>query len=352
MADSIEDLALVELLFDRAKERGCIEFSEVDQLAAGVGLDQAEVEDLYEEMDRRGIALRDDCGQTAGVGPTYSNTALAETTTDSLQMFMNEVRRFALLSPREELLLAQRIEQGDAAAKERMINANLRLVVSIAKRSQGRGLSLLDLIQEGVLGLIRAVERFDWRRGYKFSTYATWWIRQAVARGIANQAREIRLPVHVVEEEQRLARAERELMADLHRPPTEAELAERARLSVTRVREMQGLPRSVTSLDSPVGDEDDTRLGELIEAADEDEPYEEVSVSLRADAVRRALDELSERERAVLALRYGIDGIGPLTLRDIGVRLGITAERVRQIETSALEHLAVRGELEGLREAA
>ena len=352
MAKSIEDLALVELLFDRAQERGYIELSEVDQIAAGVGMDQVELEALYEAIEHRGIVLRDDCGQRTRGGPTYSNAALAETTTDSLQMFMNEVRRFALLTPREELMLAQRIERGDALAKEHMINANLRLVVSIAKRSQGRGLSLLDLIQEGVLGLIRAVEKFDWRRGYKFSTYATWWIRQAVARGIANQAREIRLPVHVVEEEQRLARAERELVAALHRPPTDEELAERSRLSVARVREMQGLPRSVTSLDGPVGDEDDTRLGDMIEGPGDDEPYEEVSVSLRADAVRRALGELSERERAVLALRYGIDGDGPLTLRDIGARLGITAERVRQIETTALEHLAMRRELEGLREAA
>src|SRR5581483_7681377 len=192
----------------------------------------------------------------------YSNETVAAMTTDSLQLFLNEAGRYKLLTAAEEVELAKRIERGDQAAKDLMINSNLRLVVSIAKRYQGHGLSLLDLIQEGIIGLIRAVEKFDWRRGYKFSTYATWWIRQAVQRGVANKSRTIRIPVHIVEREQKLARAERELLLELERPPPDEELARRAKLPLKHVREVRGAARAVASLDKPVGEDGDTSFGE------------------------------------------------------------------------------------------
>ena len=195
---------------------------------------------------------------------TYVNGDLAVATTDALQLFLNEAGRYKLLTAAEEVELAKRIERGDQAAKELMINSNLRLVVSIAKKYQGHGLSLLDLIQEGIIGLIRAVEKFDWRRGYKFSTYATWWIRQAVQRGVANKSRTIRIPVHIVEREQKIARAERELSAKLERPPTDEEVAEAAKLSLKHVKEVRQAARAVTSLDKPIGDDADASLGDLV----------------------------------------------------------------------------------------
>jgi RNA polymerase primary sigma factor len=279
------------------------------------------------------------------------NGGLAIATTDALQLFLNEAGRWPLLTKEEEVELAKRIERGDAEAKERMINSNLRLVVSIAKKYQGHGLSLLDLIQEGIIGLIRAVEKFDWRRGFKFSTYATWWIRQAVQRGVANKARTIRIPVHIADREQRIARAERALAPKLGRQPTEEEVAKQAKLPLKQVREVRQAARAITSLDRPVGSENDASLGELF-AAEQAPPEEEVTVSLEQDVLRRAVAQLPEREREVVKRRYGLNGDrDPASLEAIGRELGLTRERVRQIEARALEQLAVNREVEALKVA-
>ncbi len=343
--------AHLEALLDRGEEQGCLDLTEVSQVVQTLELDDDEAEALYERIDQRGIELHDDCGRES-VDATYVNGDLAASTTDALQLFLNEVGRYPLLTAEEEVELAKRIERGDKAAKDRMVNSNLRLVVSIAKKYQGHGLSLLDLIQEGIIGLIRAVEKFDWRRGYKFSTYATWWIRQAVQRGVANKARTIRIPVHIVEREQRISRAERELTAKLERDPTDQEVAKAAKLPVKQVREAREAARAVASLDKPVGDESDTTFGELV-AGHEGEPEEELTVSLREEMLRKALSDLPQREREVVKLRYGLNGDdAPKSLEEIGRRLGLTRERVRQIESTALERLAMQREIEALRDAA
>jgi len=340
----------VAALLDRGEQHGCVDLSEVNELVQALELEDDDVGHLYEQLETRGVDLRDDCGREAEPAPV-DGSALASATTDTLQLFLNEIGRHRLLTPDEEIELAKRIERGDLAAKDRMINANLRLVVSIAKKYQGSELTLLDLIQEGILGLIRAVEKFDWRRGYKFSTYATWWIRQAVQRGVANKSRTIRIPVHIVEREQKISRAERELTIKLERPPTDDEIARRTKLSLKHVKEVRAAARAVTSLDRPVGAEGETRFGDLI-AGEEAEPSEEVHVSLAERAVRKAVDTLPERERDVVKLRYGMNGDrDPQSLEEIGRALGITRERVRQIEAAALARLAERREVAALGES-
>ena len=338
-------------LIDQAEETGCINLSAFSELVQELELDGEELSQLYDELDERHIELTDDCGHVEREETTYQNTELAAMTTDSLQLFLNEAGRYPLLTAVEEVELAKRIERGDQAAKDRMINSNLRLVVSIAKKYQGHGLSLLDLIQEGIIGLIRAVEKFDWRRGYKFSTYATWWIRQAVQRGVANKSRTIRIPVHIVEREQKIARAERELILQLERPPTDEEVAKKTKLSLKHVKEVRAAARAVASLDKPVGNEGDTAFGDLV-AHDQRDVEEEVTVSLGEDALHRAIEQLPEREKAVVKLRYGLNGDpDPKSLEEIGRIMGVTRERVRQIESQALERLARERELEGLRAA-
>jgi RNA polymerase primary sigma factor len=341
----------VNKLIELGEREGCLELSEVARVVEVAELEDEEVERLYEDIQQRGIELSDDCARSSTPDSTYVSGDLAESTTDALQLFLNEMGKYRLLTAEEEVELAKRIERGDKEAKDLMVNSNLRLVVSIAKKYQGHGLSLLDLIQEGIIGLIRAVEKFDWRKGFKFSTYATWWIRQAVQRGVANKAREIRIPVHIVDRERRIARAERELMAKFGRAPEEAEIAQAAKLPLKQVREVREAARAVTSLDRPVGEEGDTSFGELV-AGDEPSPEETLHVSLEEDMLRRAVASLPDRHQEVVKLRYGLNGDSdPKSLEEIGRRLGLTRERVRQLEADALERLAVNREIEALRAA-
>jgi RNA polymerase primary sigma factor len=339
-------------LLEAGEEAGCLNLSEFSAAVQEQDLDDEALEALYADLDGRGISLTDDCGRASTAGATYVNGDLATATTDSLQLFLNEAGRYPLLTAAEEVELAKKIERGDVEAKNRMINSNLRLVVSIAKKYQGHGLSLLDLIQEGVIGLIRAVEKFDWRRGYKFSTYATWWIRQAVQRGVANKSRTIRIPVHIADREQRMNRAERELSVKLGRPPTDEEIAEAAKISLKHLHEVREAARAVTSLDKPLGEDNDASIGDLVGVSAGAGVEEEVEISLTEDTLKRALEDLPEREKTVLTLRYGLELEEPTSLEEIGRRLGITRERVRQIEATALERLAVSREIEALRPAA
>ncbi len=341
----------IATLLDRGEEQGCLNLHELDELVQAIGLQEDDVREIYEVIDDRNIDVTDDCGRSGVEATRYLNENLAGTTTDALQLFLNEIRRYPLLTAAEEVELAKSIERGDMAAKERMINSNLRLVVSIAKKYQGQELGLLDLIQEGIFGLIRAAEKFDWRKGYKFSTYATFWIRQAIQRGIANKARTIRIPVHIGQRERKIARAERDLASRLGRDAEDEEIAKEAELPLDQVLEVRSAARTITSLDRPVGEEGETAFGDLL-PSERAEPEEEVEMSLREQTLREAVEQLPERERQVVKLRYGINGDEPTPLRETGRRLGLSPERVRQLESEALEHLAMHREVEGLREAA
>jgi RNA polymerase primary sigma factor len=341
----------IETLLERGEEDGCIELSELAEATQELELTEEDAQALHDQLEARGVQISDDCARRTPEPAHYDNEELAVITGDTLQLFLRDVRRYPLLTAAEEVELAKRIERGDLAAKERMVNANLRLVVSLAKRYQGHELSLLDLIQEGILGLIRAAEKFDWRRGYKFSTYATFWIRQAIQRGLANQGRTIRIPVHIGQRERKIARVERELAARLERPPTDEEVAEAADISVAELEETRAVTRTVTSLERPVGEEGETQLGELL-PSHEREPVEEVEIGLREEAVHSALRRLPDQEREVIKLRYGVGGDDPTPLREAGRRLGLSPERVRRIEHKALERLASTREVAALAEAA
>jgi RNA polymerase primary sigma factor len=336
-------------LMERGEEEGCVNLSAFSELVQTLELDEDEVAGLYERLEERSIELTDDCGR-GGQHATYVNGDLAVATTDALQLFLNEAGRYPLLTAAEEVELSKRIERGDKEAKDLMVNSNLRLVVSIAKRYQGHGLSLLDLIQEGIIGLIRAVEKFDHRKGFKFSTYATWWIRQAVQRGVANKSRTIRIPVHIVEREQKIARAERDLLTRLGRAPTEAEIAKAAKLPIGQVREVRQAARAVTSLDRPVGEDSSAVYGDLL-PSEQAAVEEEVEVGLREETLRKALELLTERQREILTMRYGLGGQEPMSLEAIGRALDLTRERIRQIEAKALERLAMQREIEALQAA-
>jgi RNA polymerase primary sigma factor len=350
-AQSAVDDPRIQALLERGEELGCVNLSDFSSTVEDLDLEPEDIDAIRDEIDRRHLDVSDDCGQEKVAPTRVQADEFASSTTDAMQLFLNEVRRYPLLTAEDEVRLSKRIEQGDKAAKDEMINSNLRLVVSLAKKYQGNDLPLLDLIQEGILGLIRATEKFDWRRGYKFSTYATFWIRQAIQRGIANKARTIRIPVHIGQRERKVARIERELHNKLGRMPTDEEVAKEAEISVDDIEEIRDAARAVTSLDRPIGEEGDAAFGDIM-PSDEPEPEEEVEVSLRAEALHRALDHLPDREREVVKLRFGVNGNDPTPLRETGRRMGLSPERVRQIEAKALKRLAATREMEGMSEAA
>jgi len=345
-------------LLEHAEDTGCVNLSELDAIARRLGIDDDSLCDLHEAFEIRGIDVTDDCGRVGVASTIHGNESLAINTTDALGLFLNEIRRHPLLTAAQEVELSKRIEQGDAAAKERMINSNLALVVSIAKKYPQNELPLLDLIQEGIFGLIRATEKFDWRRGFKFSTYATYWIRQAIQRGIENKARTIRVPTNIAQRERKIQRTRRDLSTKLGREPTNEEIAAAAELELEQVQAMADLTRAVTSLDRPLG-EGDASLGDVL-GDERAGPAEEVEIALRDDALSRALRELPDAERRVVALRYGVDGVegvdgsdaGPVGIREASRRLGITQPETRKLEERALERLAGVREIEALREAA
>jgi len=328
-----------------------VNLSELSETIQDLELDEEQVAALHERIEAKGLEVSDDCGRNGVEQTKVSNAEVAGVTTDALQLFFNEVRRHPLLTGEEEIELAQAIERGDLQAKERLVNSNLRLVVSIAKKYQGQDLSLLDLIQEGILGLIRASEKFDWRKGYKFSTYATFWIRESIQRGLANKARTIRIPVHIGQRERKIARAEQELAKDLGRPPTDEEVSTATELPLQQVLEVRDAARTVTSLDRPVGEGDETAFGDLL-PSDAPPIDEEVEIGLREEALHRAVEKLPDAERKVVKLRYGINGDSPTPLREAGQMLGMSAEGVRKLEKRALERLAQEREIAGLRDAA
>jgi RNA polymerase primary sigma factor len=349
VADVLTDR--VDALIEKGEDSGCVNLSELSEAIQDLELDEDQLTAVHERIEARGLEVSDDCGRNGVEQTKVTNGNVAGVTTDALQLFFNEVRRHPLLTADEEIEIAKAIERGDLEAKERLVNSNLRLVVSIAKKYQGQELSLLDLIQEGILGLIRASEKFDWRKGYKFSTYATFWIRESIQRGIANKARTIRIPVHIGQRERKIARATQTLAAELGRDPTDDEIAAATELPVEQVIEVKDAARTVTSLDRPVGEGEETAFGELL-PGEGPTPDEEVEIGFREEALHRALERLPEQERRVVKLRYGINGDSPTPLREAGQMLGMSAEGVRKLEKRALERLAQQRELEGLRDAA
>jgi RNA polymerase primary sigma factor len=330
-------------LVESAEERGYVEPTELEALALELDLGDEEMAEITHELEALGLEI----GAPAGDAPAEEREIAADPVHgagDSLQLFLADVGRHKLLTAAEEVTLAKRIEKGDLIAKRRMIESNLRLVVSIAKGYRGLGVPFLDLIQEGTLGLNRAVEKFDWRRGFKFSTYATWWIRQSVQRAVANNARTIRVPVHVVERQQKLGRAARRLEVELGRDATREELAEATGLPIQHVDEALSAAQASVSLNQNVGADDEGELGDLFADREAADPFDEAEESLRKQGVRKALDALPERERRILELRFGFEG-EPWTLEAIGAELGLTRERVRQLEGQALQRLAALREL-------
>ena len=331
---------VVPAFLEDAEEHGSIEENALEAFAHEHDLDEEELAELRAELEARAVEIV----VPAPEEPVEQQPARVEAPapTDALSLFMHRAGRFPLLTAAEEVALAKRVERGDAAAKERMINSNLRLVISIAKRYQRKDLPLLDLVQEGVIGLNRAVEKFDWRRGYKFSTYATWWIRQSCQRAISNQSATIRIPTHVNERRVKLARESNRLETKLGRKPTREELAEATELSLLHVDEALDAVEANVSLNRPIGSEEDGELADLFHDPAADSPEEEAVDSLRRSEVRRAIASLPERERRIIELGFGVGG-EPVALEAIGKELGITRERVRQLEREALEKL--EGEL-------
>jgi RNA polymerase primary sigma factor len=350
-AESLSELADELARRVDAGDRPCVELSDLSEMVQELEISDDDAQRLQDLLEERGIDVRDDCGRELSERTSYVNEELAEQTTDAMSLFLQEVRRHPLLSREEEVELAKGIERGDLGAKDQLVNSNLRLVISIARKYQGLEMPLLDLIQEGILGLIRAAEKFDYRKGYKFSTYATFWIREAIQRAIANRARTIRIPIHIGQRERKIGRVQRELAARLGREPTDEEIAEAAELRVRDVTETRGAARVVTSLDRPVGEGEETSFGTLL-PSESDDPEEELDISLREEALRNALDRLPDQEREVVKLRYGIDGDAPAPLRETSRRLGLSSDAVRKLERRALAELAESRELDALRPAA
>ena len=344
---------LAEALIARSEARGepCIELSELSELIQEADLGDDDAQRLQDTLEARGIDVRDDCGRPGVEQTTYVLDDLAQQTTDAMALFLQEVRRYPLLTRAQEVELAQRIERGDLHAKELLVNSNLRLVASNARRYQNQGLPLGDLVQEGMLGLIRASEKFDWRKGFRFSTYATLWIRQAIQRGLENSGRTIRLPVHVAQRSRKVGRVERELSVRLGREPTIEELSQETGLPIEQVEEVRHQRAALVSLDQQIGEDGDTALGDLL-PSDAEAPEETAWDNERERIVHRAIEQLPDTERTVLTLRFGTGREEPQTLTAIGKRLGFSAERASQLEQRALKKLAESPELAALREAA
>ena len=343
-------------LVSQGIERGYLTFEEIASTLEEVDLSKEQVSDLHAHLVEHGVDVIAANGVTAykeskeSAGKQELDLTV-EPSLDCLRLYLRSIGKVELLNAEQEIELAKRIERGDMGAKRHMVEANLRLVVSIAKSYLGRGLSFLDLIQEGSLGLIRAVEKFDYRRGYKFSTYATWWIRQAVTRALADKARTIRIPVHMVEKRNRLLQVERNLVQKLGREPEAEEVAAELQWAVQDVRDVHRVSQMPVSLERPVGDEDDSELGDFVADETTETPFETASDTMQREDVQRALSSLPRREREVLELRYGLDGHEPMTLEEVGQAFGVTRERIRQIENNTLKKLKALPEAQRLREA-
>ena len=361
------DIALPEVeelqkLVQHGQEKGFLTYDEIVAGLEEVDLTKEQIEDFYTYLIDHSIELVE--GEQYK-SPPHEQPALAEDeksapkldltvepSLDSLRLYLREIGRHPLLTAAEEVELAKRIERGDQDAKNRMIEANLRLVVANAKRYRGLGLPFLDLIQEGILGLIRAVEKFDYRKGFKFSTYATWWIRQAVTRAIADKARTIRIPVHMVEKLNKVVHLERQLVQRLGREPRPEEIAEELRMSPEEVRDILRMAQLPVSLEKPIGEEEESELGDFVEDEQAASPFDEASVNLRRTDILRALDALPDRERKVIELRFGLLGEQPRTLEEVGRAFGVTRERIRQIENNTLKKLENLPEAQSLRDSA
>ena len=359
-ASPIAEIEELQGLIAKGRERGYLTFEEISSTLEEVEVTKEQVSQLHAHLVEHGIDVIAEGGVSAYKAQRSESGSAAkkeeldltvEPSLDSLRLYLRAIGQVDLLTAQQEVELAKRIERGDMLAKRQMVEANLRLVVSIAKGYLGRGLSFLDLIQEGSLGLIRAVEKFDYRRGYKFSTYATWWIRQAVTRAIADKARTIRIPVHMVEKLNRVAHVERQLVQKLGREPEPAEIAEELRWPVGDVRDILRVAQLPVSLEKPVGDEDESELGDFVADDAVLEPFEEASEHMQKEGVKRALEALPDRERQLIELRYGLAGKEPLTLEEVGRAFGVTRERIRQIENNTLKKLKRLPEAQMLREA-